>query len=394
MQSLLTGFAAEHVADGRLFAIALAALAACIIWLGAAAWRHRRNLRAIPVRIHVAGTRGKSTTTRLIAAGLCAGGLRVVAKTTGTEPRLIRPDGSETAWPRHGPPSVREQTRFFAKAVRLRADAAVVECMAIRPEMVFASEHHLIRATTAVITNTRADHLEDIGDYPDAAADGVRWAVPFPANLAPAAAPPTPALRSSAQMRGTDMIVVDTADLGALAADRALALAVCAAHGVSAAIAGPAMDHATSDPGGFFMRDLAVGGKGVRFANAFACNDVASLALLWRAVEGSSKPVVLLNARRDRPLRTQRFLEFLAAREPAPIVFVAGDPLALLLARRAGFKRQAVRRLRSRTAAAALAELAAAASPGAVIWGVGNYRGIGARLIAQFGAPKMIDLTC
>jgi hypothetical protein len=69
-------------------------------------------------------------------------------------------------------------------------------------------------------------------------------------------------------------------------------------------------------------------------------------------------------------------------------VFVAGDPLALLLARRAGFKRQAVRRLRSRTAAAALAELAASASAGAVIWGVGNYRGIGARLIAQLGAPK------
>jgi hypothetical protein len=44
--------------------------------------------------------------------------------------------------------------------------------------------------------------------------------------------------------------------------------------------------------------------------------------------------------------------------------------------------------LRSRTAAAALAELAAAASAGAVIWGVGNYRGIGARLIAQLGASK------
>src|SRR6266853_1258865 len=357
----------EHVPDAKLFAIAFAALACCIVWLGAAAWRHRRNLRAIPVRIHVGGTRGKSTTTRLIAAGLRAGGLRVVAKTTGTEPRLIRTDGSETAWPRRGPPSVREQTRFFAKAVRLRADAAVVECMAIRPEMVFASEHHLIRATTAVITNVRADHLEDIGEYPDAAADAVRWAVPVNGRLFVADEAATPALRSSAQMRGTDIIVVDTAGLGALAADRALALAVCAAHGVPAAI----------------------GGKAVRFANAFACNDVASLALLWRAVDGSGRPVVLLNSRRDRPLRTRRFLEFLAAREPAPIVFVAGDPLALLLARRAGFKRQAVRRLRGRTAAAALAELAAPASAGAVIWGVGNYRGIGARLIAQLQAPTL-----
>src|SRR5258705_9919617 len=121
MQFLLTSLAAEHVPDARLLAIALAALAACIIWLGAAAWRHRRNLRAIPVRIHVAGTRGKSTTTRLIAAGLRPGGLRWVAKTTRTEPRRIRPDGSEAAWPRRGPPSGREQTRFFGKAVRLAA---------------------------------------------------------------------------------------------------------------------------------------------------------------------------------------------------------------------------------------------------------------------------------
>jgi poly-gamma-glutamate synthase PgsB/CapB len=378
----------EHVPDAKLFAIAFTALACCIVWLGAAAWRHRRNLRAIPVRIHVAGTRGKSTTTRLIAAGLRAGGFRVVAKTTGTEPRLILPDGSEAAWLRRGPPSVREQTRFFAKAVRLRADAAVVECMAIRPEMVFASEHHLIRASTAVITYARADHLEDIGEYPDAAADAVRWAVPLNGKLFVADEAATPALRTSAQMRGTDIIVVDTAGLGALAADRALALAVCAAHGVPAAVAGPAMDSAATDPGGFFARDLAIGGKAVRFANAFACNDVASLALLWHAVDGGGRPVVLLNARRDRPLRTRRFLHFLIAQTPAPLLFVAGDPLALLLAHRAGFKRQAVRRLRSRTAAAALAELAAAASAGAVIWGVGNYRGIGARLITQLGAPK------
>jgi len=74
---------------------------------------------------------------------------------------------------------------------------------------------------------------------------------------------------------------------------------------VPAAIAGEAMDNTASDPGGFFTRDLAVGGKAVRFANAFACNDAASLALLWPAAEGSGRPVVLLNARRDRPLRTR-----------------------------------------------------------------------------------------
>src|ERR1700722_13098495 len=126
MPSLLSGLAAEHIADGRLLAIALVALAGCAIWLGVAAWRHRGNLRAVPVRIHVAGTRGKSTTTRLIAAGLRAGGRRVVAKTTGTEPRLILPDGHEEPIRRRGPASVREQMRFFAQAARCGADTAVV----------------------------------------------------------------------------------------------------------------------------------------------------------------------------------------------------------------------------------------------------------------------------
>src|SRR5437660_10097702 len=114
MQFLLTGLAAEHVPDARLFAIALAALACSIVWLSLAAWRHRRNLRAVPVRIHVAGTRGKSTTTRLIAAGLRAGGRQVLAKVTGSEPCLILPNGSEEIWPRRGPASVGEQKRLFA----------------------------------------------------------------------------------------------------------------------------------------------------------------------------------------------------------------------------------------------------------------------------------------
>src|SRR5947199_5026321 len=179
MHSLLIGLSGgEHVPDARLFAIAIAALAICILWMGLAAWRHRRHLRAVPVRIHVAGTRGKSTTTRLIAAGLRAGGRRVVAKTTGAEPRLILPDGSEAVWPRRGPASVREQTRLLARAARLRADTVVVECMAIRPQLVWASETHLIQATTAVITNARADHVEDIGEAPDAMAEALRWAVP------------------------------------------------------------------------------------------------------------------------------------------------------------------------------------------------------------------------
>ena len=381
----------EHISDARLFVIALVALAGCILWQSIVAWRHRRTLRAIPMRIHVAGTRGKSTTTRLIAAALRASGRRVVAKTTGSEPRLILPDGREEIWPRRGPASIREQIGFVKRAAQLSADTIVVECMAVRPEFVFASERHLIEATTTVITNTRADHLEDIGESSEASARALAWSICAKGQLVVSTEAASPALLARAKARRNAVTVIDTAGLDPIEADRALALAVATAHGVPAAIAKPAMEAAASDPGSFHERTLDVEGKPVRFANAFSCNDVDSLKLLWSTVDTGVRPIVLLNARRDRPLRTQRFLAFLAAQVPMPLLFVVGDPLATRLARRAGFGPDAVRQLRARLPDKALRELAAAAPSGSVIWGIGNYQGFGARLTAALAER---DASC
>jgi gamma-polyglutamate synthase len=381
----------EHISDARLFVVALVALAGCILWQGIVAWRHRRTLRAIPVRIHVAGTRGKSTTTRLIAAALRASGRRVVAKTTGSEPRLILPDGRDDIWPRRGPASIREQIGFVRRAAQFGADTIVIECMAIRPEFVFASERHLIEATTTVITNTRADHLEDIGESSEASAQALAWSICANGQLVVSAEAASPALLARAKARGSAVTIVDTAGLTPIEADRALALAVATAHGVPATVAKPAMDAATPDPGRFSERTLDIEGRPVRFANAFSCNDIDSLKLLWPTVETSERPVVLLNARRDRPLRTQRFLAFLAAQVPTPLLFIVGDPLAVRLARRAGFGPDAVRQLRARLPDSALRELAASVPSGGVIWGVGNYQGFGARLTAALAGR---DASC
>ena len=65
-------------------------------------------------------------------------------------------------------------SRLIARAARFRAEAVVVECMAIRKELIWASETYLIQATMAVITNARADHFEDLGEDPDAMADALR----------------------------------------------------------------------------------------------------------------------------------------------------------------------------------------------------------------------------
>ena len=71
--------------------VALALIAFVLLMWSAEAIRLRRGLGAVPIRIHVNGSRGKSSVTRLIAAGLRESGLRILAKTTGSRARLILP---------------------------------------------------------------------------------------------------------------------------------------------------------------------------------------------------------------------------------------------------------------------------------------------------------------
>ena len=56
---------------------------------------HQKRIFSIPIRIHVNGTRGKSSVTRLIGAAMREGGVKTITKVTGTYPRLILDDGSE-----------------------------------------------------------------------------------------------------------------------------------------------------------------------------------------------------------------------------------------------------------------------------------------------------------
>ena len=42
---------------------------------------HRLALAQLPIRIHVNGSRGKASVTRMIAAGLRSGGISTIAKT-------------------------------------------------------------------------------------------------------------------------------------------------------------------------------------------------------------------------------------------------------------------------------------------------------------------------
>ena len=122
-----------------------------------------RALAGLPIPFDVNGTRAKSTVTRLVWSALREAGIPAMAKTTGTAPRLLLPDGREIPLGRRGPANVREQLALARHARRLGARAMVVECMAIDPVLQHATERQMIRATIGVITNVRLDHTEAMG---------------------------------------------------------------------------------------------------------------------------------------------------------------------------------------------------------------------------------------
>lgn len=260
--------------------------------------RHERHLQAIPIRIHVNGTRGKSSVTRLIAAGLRAAGLRVMAKTTGTTARLIHPDGTETPFRRErfgGLPNIREQGRLVRLAARERVDVLVTECMAVHPEIQRVAEDFFVRATVGVMTNVRQDHSDVMGDSPEAVAAVLALTVPRGGVLVLGPDMTEAALfRQRAAQRGTRVEQASVAKLSpeelalfppaAFADNVATALTVCVevGHGAfprEALLRG--MSAALPDPGALCIVRRELDGRGFWLVDAFAANDAASTLAVW-----------------------------------------------------------------------------------------------------------------
>ena len=114
--------------------------------------------------IHINGIRGKSTTTRLIDAGLRKCGFKVFSKTTGTVPTMINVNNEDVKIKRLGNANIREQLKMIKKASRQGADVLVLECMAVNPELQYICEKQILNADVTVITNIRPDHIQDMGE--------------------------------------------------------------------------------------------------------------------------------------------------------------------------------------------------------------------------------------
>lgn len=141
----------------------------------------RRN--AIPLRISVTGTRGKSSVVRMIASMLREDGRKVIAKTTGSQARFVLPDAQEIEVARRGVTSIIEQKRLIKKAAKIKADCLVAEIMSIHPENHYVESQQMLQPHIVVITNVREDHTEAMGKTKDEIAAVLALDIPAEAKV-------------------------------------------------------------------------------------------------------------------------------------------------------------------------------------------------------------------
>lgn len=294
----------------------------------------RRSRDGLTVVVHVGGTRGKTSITRYIAAGLRAAGLRVCAKVTGSHALRIGLDGRVEGIKRRGSPRVQEQFRILRWAARQGAEGLVIECMSIDPEFQRVESRHL-KPHLFVLARVRDDHREHLGD-PDAQIAAMCEAIPSHAAVLTDDSRHIEAIGRAATERGSRVVALSASDLngigdvpeGAHRENVALALRACLEVGAERerALAG-ILDEATQRTEGSRAVPLRNGRSW--FVDGFAVNDVESAGNfldVWRARLGPVDGlVVLLNTRSDRPLRSGTFAEWLPQVRGLNRVILMGD---------------------------------------------------------------------
>ncbi len=288
--------------------------------------RLRRHREKIPIRIHVNGSRGKSSVTRLIAGALRGGGISAIAKTTGSTPRIIYEDGSETPLYRLGKANIKEQFHVLGLAAQRKPDAIVIECMALQPGLQAMSERRIIQSTIGVITNCREDHLDVMGPTERHVAQALAGTIPKGQTLVTAEIEHIDILREACKYMKSNMEVISANDLDAISniemarfgyyehrANVAVALHVAGLCGVSREKAMAGMLNATPDVGALRMYDVKFFGRKICFVHGFAANDPQSSHHIWelsnRIFPEYARRIMLLNLRTDRGDRSRQLGE-------------------------------------------------------------------------------------
>jgi gamma-polyglutamate synthase len=388
--------------NGVLFLLILLGIFVFMVTLEYA--KHTLNLRRIPIRIHVNGTRGKSSVTRLLTAALNRAGIRTFGKTTGTLPRMLTPDGREfPVYRPGGRANVLEQRRIVALARQADAQAIVIECMALQPKLQWLSESQLVQATHGVITNAREDHLDVMGPGERDVAQALAGMTPPGKKLFTADVRNLDVFKEACEDRKSTLIGTSEADVEAVTDEDmagfsfhehkenvALALSICDDLGIGRADALAGMWDVVPDEGALKSFDVNFYGRQLSFVNGFAANDPESTEQIWRMsldlYPEAERRIAVFNTRVDRPQRSQQLAEAYAKWPQADAVLIMGTGTYI-------FAREAIKRgidgmsfvlLEGATAAQVFETLVGVSGKSSVICGMANIAGAGLDLVHYF----------
>lgn len=376
----------------------LLALVLIFVSYGLVEWHlHLKNISKIPIRIVVNGTRGKSTVTRLIAAGLKGGGFRVMAKTTGTKPRMVINNETEVPVVRLGRANIREQLKIFREAVKNNVEATVFENMSLRPDLQYVEESVIVKPQIVVITNVRSDHLDVMGPALEDIARNFMNAVPRNAIVFTAERELFPLLETLARKKGIRIIASSEEEVSdeemlkfsyvEHKENVALALKVCQHLGVDRQKALEEMYKYIPDPGVLRKYHINFERKKAILYNAMAANDPDSTFLIYQRIPKKSENFyILMNCRSDRIDRSKQMAELVANKIPAEHYFVTGGSTYVFVnyAKKYGINENLITDLGGKSFEEIFDTISTVIQDNSIILAIGNTVGYGEELIKFF----------
>lgn len=286
--------------------------------------------KSIPLRIHINGTRGKSSVVNFLSFFLRMHNIKVFGKISGTTPTLIKHNGIYEEIVRLGPARVIEQRNKFIKAFREKSDSIVFECMSIHPELQ-KIESKILSPNFYVLTEIKEDHFESMGSNLDEQAAAMISAIPNNTTVISILNQFTEKIIDECRRKNSKVVFVDEGNLEQYRKKFGYA------DGTNIALSATLLEfiNIEFDPNDLTVELLKkkiysnikfkINGYEVEFINGFSINDTKSTIKLFQENISEKDLIIIFNTRNDRPIRSERFAEILPGIKNKFRVIITGD---------------------------------------------------------------------
>ncbi|MFA6127844.1 MAG: poly-gamma-glutamate synthase PgsB [Bacteroidales bacterium] len=361
---------------------------------------YNRRISRIPIRISVSGTRGKTSVVRTLASICRSHGMRVLAKTTGSEAIFILPNGTSEKISRKGLTTILEQKRLISKALKLDVQCIITEIMSIHPDNHKTETQKLIKPGITLLTNFRADHTDVVGS----SAEEISRL--FIHDIYPGSTvilPETEVNKFIIKGIGEKKAKLITAPMGTcqeldlpvsvfqehIPANLDLVMAAAQYLGIPKETIRTGILNTQLDIGQLEIFRLHENNRKIWFINAFAANDPVSTSqiisktgeILAAEMTGTTKLAGILSLRSDRGERSRQWLDYLRSdgNDLFTRIYVSGTH-SPIFAR----KLNNVEQLRTHDPKKITRQIIESTQGDILVFGIANIHGLGKQLIGHW----------